>query len=114
DDTVGAAPEQGASDSQVQPTHPAAPLTPALWREKRRPLEWALRTFAATRPHRTTRLLTLNNVPIEDTFSEAFPMTAARLVVTAETADRARTAGQVTTGYAASVIGCDAEAGVER
>src|SRR5439155_4646358 len=26
----------------------------------------------------------------------------------------AQTAGQVTTGYAASVIGCDAEAGVER
>src|SRR5437763_3066568 len=41
-------------------------------------------------------------------------MTAARLVVTAATADWARTAGQVTTGYAASVIGCDAEAGIER
>src|SRR5205807_6169010 len=37
-----------------------------------------------------------------------------RLVVTAETPGWAQTAGQVTTGYAASVIGCDAEAGVER
>src|SRR5262249_3738356 len=52
--------------------------------------------------------------PIEDTFAEAFPMAGTRLVVTAETADWARTAGQVTTGYAASVIGCDAEAGIER
>ena len=41
-------------------------------------------------------------------------MTAARLIVTAETPGWARTAGQTATGYAASVIGCDAEAGVER
>src|SRR5436309_6547849 len=41
-------------------------------------------------------------------------MTAARLVVTAETPAWAQTAGQVATGYAASVIGCDAEAGIER
>ncbi len=59
-------------------------------------------------------MLTINNVPIEDTFAEAFPMTAARLLVTAETQAWAQTAGQVTTGYASSVIGCDAEASVER
>ncbi len=59
-------------------------------------------------------MLAINNVPIEDTFAEAFPMTAARLIVTAETPAWAQTAGQVTTGYAASVIGCDAEAGIER
>src|SRR5436853_3981106 len=41
-------------------------------------------------------------------------MTAARLVVTAETPAWALTAGRTTTGYAASVIGCDAEAGIER
>src|SRR6516164_2094404 len=41
-------------------------------------------------------------------------MTAARLVVTAETPAWALTAGGMTTGYAASVIGCDAEAGIER
>jgi formylmethanofuran--tetrahydromethanopterin N-formyltransferase len=59
-------------------------------------------------------LLTINKVPIEDTFAEAFPMTAARLIVTAETPAWAHTAGQVATGYASSVIGCDAEAGIER
>jgi formylmethanofuran--tetrahydromethanopterin N-formyltransferase len=56
----------------------------------------------------------INDVPIEDTFAEAFPMTAARLIVTAESPAWAQTAGQVTTGYASSVIGCDAEAAVER
>jgi formylmethanofuran--tetrahydromethanopterin N-formyltransferase len=59
-------------------------------------------------------LLTVNSVPIEDTFAEAFPMTAARVVVTAESLRWALTAGQAATGYAASVIGCDAEAGIER
>jgi formylmethanofuran--tetrahydromethanopterin N-formyltransferase len=56
----------------------------------------------------------INSTPIDDTFAEAFPMTAARLIVTAETPGWAKTAAQVTTGYAASVIGCDAEAGLER
>lgn len=56
----------------------------------------------------------INNIPIEDTFAEAFPMTAARLIVTAATAAWAQTAGQVVTGYASSVIGCDVEASIER
>jgi formylmethanofuran--tetrahydromethanopterin N-formyltransferase len=58
--------------------------------------------------------LTINQTQIEDTFAEAFPMTAARVIVTAETPRWAETAARVATGYAASVIGCDAEAGVER
>jgi formylmethanofuran--tetrahydromethanopterin N-formyltransferase len=59
-------------------------------------------------------LLSINGVTIEDTFAEAFPMTAARVIVTAESSGWALTAGQMATGYAASVIGCDAEAGIER
>jgi formylmethanofuran--tetrahydromethanopterin N-formyltransferase len=59
-------------------------------------------------------LLTIADIPIEDTFAEAFPMTAARALVTAETPAWAETAGREATGYAASVIGCDAEAGIER
>ena len=57
---------------------------------------------------------TLAGTAIEDTFAEAFPMAACRLVVTAATAGWAATAAAAATGYAASVIGCDAEAGVER
>ena len=53
-------------------------------------------------------------VCIADTFAEAFPMAAARLIVTADTPAWAAVAGQTTTGYATSVISCDAEAGVER
>jgi formylmethanofuran--tetrahydromethanopterin N-formyltransferase len=59
-------------------------------------------------------VLTIRGTEIEDTFAEAFPMTAARLIVTAATDRWARAAASAATGYAASVIGCDAEAGLER
>jgi formylmethanofuran--tetrahydromethanopterin N-formyltransferase len=59
-------------------------------------------------------VLTIRGTEIEDTFAEAFPMTAGRLIVTAATDRWVRAAAAATTGYAASVIGCDAEAGVER
>jgi formylmethanofuran--tetrahydromethanopterin N-formyltransferase len=57
--------------------------------------------------------LRLHGVEIEDTFAEAFTMRAARAIVTAETPGWAQTAALVATGYATSVIGCDAEAGIE-
>jgi formylmethanofuran--tetrahydromethanopterin N-formyltransferase len=63
---------------------------------------------------RESHLLNIADVIIEDTFAEAFPMTAARLIVTAETPAWAEIAARMATGYAASVIGCDAEAGIER
>ncbi len=55
-----------------------------------------------------------NGVEVADTFAEAFPMTAARVILTADTLRWAEIAAQVMTGYATSVIACDAEAGVER
>ena len=58
-------------------------------------------------------MLRVNGVEIEDTFAEAFKMRAARAIVTAETAGWARTAATLASGYATSVIGCDAEAGIE-
>ncbi|HEV3165403.1 MAG TPA: formylmethanofuran--tetrahydromethanopterin N-formyltransferase [Isosphaeraceae bacterium] len=48
-----------------------------------------------------------------DTFAEAFPMTAARAILTADTAEWATIAAQAMTGYATSVIACDAEAAIE-
>jgi formylmethanofuran--tetrahydromethanopterin N-formyltransferase len=51
---------------------------------------------------------------VADSYAEAFPMTAARAILTADTPVWAATAGQVMTGYATSVIACDAEAGIER
>lgn len=61
-----------------------------------------------------TSVVHINDVPLDDTFAEAFPMTAVRLIVTAVSPQWAQTAALSTTGYAASVIGCDAEAGIER
>jgi formylmethanofuran--tetrahydromethanopterin N-formyltransferase len=58
--------------------------------------------------------LRIGAVEIADTFAEAFPMTAARLIITADTRGWAETAARVATGYATSVIACDAEAAVER
>jgi formylmethanofuran--tetrahydromethanopterin N-formyltransferase len=55
-----------------------------------------------------------SSVPVADTFAEAFPMTAARVIVTTDTPAWALIAGQTMTGYATSVISCDAEAGIER
>src|SRR5260370_13755907 len=66
------------------------------------------------RPSPGGGVVTINGVPLDDTFAEAFPMTAARVIVTAATPEWAHIAGVTTTGYAASVIGCDAEAGIER
>lgn len=56
----------------------------------------------------------LHNVEIIDTFAEAFPMTAARAILTADTPEWAEVAARTMTGYASSVIGCDAEAAIER
>ena len=57
---------------------------------------------------------TLNGVEVVDTFAEAFPMTAARVIVTADTPRWAEIAGQTMSGYATSVIACDAEASIEK
>ena len=51
---------------------------------------------------------------IVDTFAEAFPMTAARAILTADTPAWADVAARTMTGYATSVIACDAEAAIER
>ena len=59
-------------------------------------------------------MLRINDVPLDDTFAEAFGMTAVRLIVTAVTAEWATIAATEAAGYASSVIGCDAEIGIER
>ena len=56
----------------------------------------------------------VNGVFIEDTFAEAFPMRAARVVVTAVNARWAREAAVKLTGFATSVIACKCEAAIER
>ena len=55
-----------------------------------------------------------NGITIDDSFAEAFPMKATRLVITAHDMTWARHAAVATTGFATSVIACGCEAGIER
>ncbi|HUQ79918.1 MAG TPA: formylmethanofuran--tetrahydromethanopterin N-formyltransferase [Gemmatimonadaceae bacterium] len=55
----------------------------------------------------------INGVLIEDTFAEAFPMRAARIVITAVNQRWAREAALKLTGFATSVIACKCEAAIE-
>jgi len=56
----------------------------------------------------------INGVAIDDTFAEAFPMKATRLVITALNQRWAYHAANALTGFATSVIACGCEAGIER
>jgi formylmethanofuran--tetrahydromethanopterin N-formyltransferase len=56
----------------------------------------------------------INGIEIEDTFAEAFDMTATRIIITAAEPAWARRAAEAMTGFATSVIGCGVEAGIER
>lgn len=52
-------------------------------------------------------------VEIEDTFAEAFPMVAARILITAENEKWAMNSARAATGFASSIIMSPAEAGAE-
>lgn len=55
-----------------------------------------------------------NGVVIDDSFAEAFPMKATRILITAHNATWAMNAAVSATGFATSVIACGCEAGIER
>ena len=55
-----------------------------------------------------------NGVIIDETFAEAFPMKATRVIITAQTAQWAYNSAESMTGFATSVLGCTCEAGIER
>ncbi len=58
--------------------------------------------------------LTVNGIRVDDTFAEAFGIRATALVITAPTLAWARQAAVTMTGFGTSVIGCGAEAGIDR
>jgi formylmethanofuran--tetrahydromethanopterin N-formyltransferase len=58
--------------------------------------------------------LRIADTEIEDTFAEAFRMRYVRLIVSAHDEHWLQAAATEFCGYGSSVIGCDAEAGVER
>ena len=55
-----------------------------------------------------------NGVRVDETFAEAFPMSATAVIITAPTIEWARIAAISMTGFATSVIGCGCEAGIDR
>lgn len=56
----------------------------------------------------------INGVQIEDTFAEAFPMKATRIIITAMNLKWAYQAANAIRGFASSVIACGIEADIER
>lgn len=56
---------------------------------------------------------TLNGIKVEDTFAEAFDVAGTAIIVTNDTPKWAMIAATVMTGFATSVIGCGAEAGID-
>jgi formylmethanofuran--tetrahydromethanopterin N-formyltransferase len=56
----------------------------------------------------------VNGIAIDDTFAEAFGMSATGVIVTADTPRWARQAAITMSGFGTSVIGCGAEVGIDR
>jgi formylmethanofuran--tetrahydromethanopterin N-formyltransferase len=55
----------------------------------------------------------INGVAIDNTFAEAFGMSATGVIVTADTQKWARQAATTMSGFGTSVIGCGAECGID-
>jgi formylmethanofuran--tetrahydromethanopterin N-formyltransferase len=55
-----------------------------------------------------------NGITIDDTFAEAFGMSATGVIVTADSPKWARQAAVTMSGFGTSVIGCGAEVGIDR
>ena len=58
--------------------------------------------------------MNINGVEIQDTFAEAFPMKATRVIITADSPRWAKLAANTMTGFATSVIACGCEASIEK
>ncbi|MBO0733271.1 MAG: formylmethanofuran--tetrahydromethanopterin N-formyltransferase [Methylocapsa sp.] len=59
------------------------------------------------------RAIKRNGVRIDDSFAEAFPMRGTAILITAPNRRWAQQAAATMTGFATSVIGCGAEAGID-
>lgn len=56
----------------------------------------------------------VNGIEIDDTFAEAFGMSATGVIITADTPRWARQAAVTMSGFGTSVIGCGAEVGIDQ
>jgi len=58
--------------------------------------------------------MNVNDIEIDDTFAEAFGMSATGVVITADSPKWARQAAITMSGFGTSVIGCGAECGIDQ
>jgi formylmethanofuran--tetrahydromethanopterin N-formyltransferase len=58
--------------------------------------------------------MTASGITIDDTFAEAFGMSATGVIITADSPKWARQAAVTMSGFGTSVIGCGAEVGIDR
>ena len=79
-------------------------------RKKHLKLNFSTKQFT----HRHTQILIIASTTIEDSFAEAFSMRFTRLIITALNQRWLQSAVNEVCGYGTSVIGCDAEVGLER
>jgi formylmethanofuran--tetrahydromethanopterin N-formyltransferase len=77
-------------------------------------LQWRAAAPGGVFPEERLMALQLNGVSIDETFAEAFPMKATRIVITAHNPTWAMHAAASATGFATSVIACGCEAAIER
>ena len=56
----------------------------------------------------------VNGITVDDTFAEAFGMSATGVIITADSPRWARQAAVTMSGFGTSVIGCGAEVGIDR
>jgi formylmethanofuran--tetrahydromethanopterin N-formyltransferase len=61
----------------------------------------------------TEKSVTIGGIEVDDTFAEAFGMSATGVIVTAPTEKWARIAATTMSGFGTSVIGCGAECGID-
>jgi formylmethanofuran--tetrahydromethanopterin N-formyltransferase len=75
---------------------------------------WAWHPYGTRRVPATIACMQIGSTQIIDTYAEAFGVRYTRLILTAANDFWLEAALRSITGYGTSVIGCDAEAGVER
>src|SRR5512134_191281 len=98
-------------------------IRPGRWRDGsdrdrvctvRRGRPRSAREAAVSTTRTATKPIEVNGIRIDDTFAEAFGMSATGVIVTADSAKWARQAAVTMSGLGTSVIGCGAECGIDR
>lgn len=72
-----------------------------------------MQNFDFNKIKRLVTKMKINHVEIDETYAEGFKLYGARVLITAETLELAKSAAICATGFASSTIHCDCEAGID-